>query len=632
MRETVKQRNAVVNGRHRSLIIGFLLFLALLVACALYARLITAPMASFDLSPSSVPERWTLQLPDGSALTANDGKIPVSTDNSVLICRLRITEKLDDMPEISVSANNADCVFYLDGQLIYSPSGRYREGQFSDDPYERGSASGQFSLRNLKKGSELTMIAQLQGEENRLSRLPKITFYPGRLMYLSQYTAPVSENAMAAGIYFTIAVAVTGLYLIGLWRGKKDANMILTAICSLSMAFSHTNAFSHQATNLFYSPTFVWFFSGLPQLMMIWILWFMLSPKLRLRTVFLPGGITGYIVAISIAGFSNRAWNTRMNAVTAWFLPGVFFLMLVVTAAEAIRSHGKSRSFYRCAVRTAPIVVLAAAFSAVIDGKLASAISSAWSRALAPDHSFYQLCSLICTLFLLICFIRALLELIEGLSRQDAELRTISLREKCAIENMTILRRSQEETRRYQHEMQHHMIVLDELISRNQDEKASAYIHHLLEESASVPQGVYSENLVINAVAGYYLNEAKADGIRVENQIRTTDQLPLTDEELCVMLSNLLENALEACRSMNRNSDRYISVTLSASPEHMTILCENSTDSDIQMDSDGSVVSSKADMRNHGYGLASVRQIVDRHYGLMTLACQEGHFKAELSI
>ena len=632
MNETAKKVTASV-FRHRSpLIAGILLLLAVFLVCAFYAGLITTPMNAYDISPANVPERWTFQNPDGSTLAQKDGKLSVSSGNAVLICRTRITEELDDVPLISVSAGSSDCVFFLDDQLIYSPSGRYQDGQFSNDAYVRGSASGQFALRNLTHDSILTMIVQLQGEENRLSRLPKITFYPGTLMYLSQYTAPVSEDALAAGICFAFAGFVAVLFLIGLWRGRKDAGMIWMALCCLSMAFSYTNSFSHHVISLFNSPSFVWLFSALPQLTMVWLLWHMLSRKFRLRTIPLPGGITVWILINLVAGFRDRSWNTRMNAVTGWLLPGVFLLMLAIAAAEAIRINGRYRRFFRCFLRAVPIAGLTAAFSALTGGKLASTIGNAWSRAAAPDHSLYQVCSLICALLLLVSFIHALLELIEELGRQHAELRTIAIREKSAVENIAILRRSQEETRRYRHEMQHHMVVLDEMISRKQEKQAEEYIHHLQDEIKALPKGVYSDNLVVNAVAGYYLNEAGADGIRVDSNIRISDKLPLRDEEICVVLANLLENALEACRSMRQGSDRFISLNLTANQEHMMILCENSTDHDIPMEPEERIASSKTDARDHGYGIASVRQIVDRHYGMLTLSCREGRFKAELSI
>lgn len=632
MSETKKKGPASAFVHRYLLIAGILLFLIVFLACAFYARLITTPMDAYDISPASVPERWSFQLPDGRSLTVKDGEFPVSSDNAVLICRTQITEKLDDVPLIAVSANNSDCVFYLDDQLLYSSSGRYQDGEFSNDAYERGSASGQFALRNLTHDNTLTMIVQMQGEENRLSRLPKIMFYPGTLMYLSQYTAPVSMDAMAAGIFFTIAVFVAVLFLIGLWRGRKDAGMIWMALCSLSMAFSYTNSFSHQATSLFYSPAFVWFFSALPQLMIVWLLWHMLSRKLRLCTLPFAGGITVCIFVILVAGFRNRLWNTRMNAVTSWILPGVFFLLLFVGIAEAIRINGKYRRFFRYFLRAVLIAGPVTVFSALTGGKLAEAIGNAWSRTAAPDHSLYQACSLICTLLLLVSFIQALLELIEGLGRQDAELRTMALREKSAVENIAILRRSQEETRRYRHEMHHHMVVLDELISQKQEKQAEEYIHHLQDEITALPKGVYSDNLVVNAVVGYYLNEASADGIQVDSNIRISGELPLRDEELCVVLSNLLENALESCRAMEKSSERFIALTLSSNQEHMMILCENSTEHCIPVEPEGDIPSSKANAREHGYGIASVRRIADRHYGMLKFSCQEGRFKAELSI
>ena len=609
-----------------------LLFLAVFAACVLYVGLITKPMESFDISPATVPDRWTFALPDGRALTPQDGRLQLPAEHSEVVCRLQITEALDAAPMIAVSAAHADCVFELDGALIYSPSGRYQEGRFSDVAYEKSAATGQFSMRNMHSGSLLTMIAQFQGDENRISRLPKITLYPGTIMYLTKYIAPVSEDAMMAGICFTITAFVAVLFLVGLWRGRKNAGMILTALCSLSTAFSYTNSFSHQATVLFHSPAFVWFYSTLPQLTMAWLLWHLLSSKLRLWTLPVPGSITGWIIVILIGGFTNTDWNARMNAVSVWLLPGVLFLLLLIAALDAIRGNERYRRFFRYVLWIVLAACLATGCSALINGKLASTLVESWTRATTANYSLYQLASLVSMLLLLACFMQAAMELITGLARQDAEIQSLALREKSAVESMTVMRRSQEETYRHRHEMQHHLVVLEELIAQSRSAQASEYIHRLLDEIAAVPRDRYCDNLVINAIAGYYLNAARAEGIRVEADIRTPGSLPVKDEEICVVVANLLENALEACRAMGPDPERFISLTLSASREHLMILCENSTRRAPLTDQEERIPSTKPDPRNHGYGIAAVQQIVNRYFGILTIACRDGVFRAELSV
>ena len=265
-------------------------------------------------------------------------------------------------------------------------------------------------------------------------------------------------------------------------------------------------------------------------------------------------------------------------------------------------------------------------------GKLAQEIENAWARAVSPDHSFYSACSLLCVWVFIICFIQAALALMDRIARRDAEIRSLSLREKYALENIAMLRQSQEETRSLRHEMQHHFVALRELVQTRQEERACEYINQFLKDISSIPQDSYSDHLLVNAIAGYYLNAAKSEGIQIYTDIRILDAPPLREEELCVMLTNVLENALEACRRMDKEQERYVSLTLSANQEHLVIICENSTKDESWLESDGEIISSKDDLLNHGYGIAAIRQIVERHSGWMNLSCQDGRFKADIAI
>ena len=115
-------------------------------------------------------------------------------------------------------------------------------------------------------------------------------------------------------------------------------------------------------------------------------------------------------------------------------------------------------------------------------------------------------------------------------------------------------------------------------------------------------------------------------------EIRAGQSLPVKDEDLCIILTNLLENAVEACRNMAPERERSISLRISANEEHIMIDCENSTDKEVKILPDGSVPSSKSDPDNHGYGVSSVRRIIEKYCGEFELSCKDGRFRAVITI
>ena len=174
--------------------------------------------------------------------------------------------------------------------------------------------------------------------------------------------------------------------------------------------------------------------------------------------------------------------------------------------------------------------------------------------------------------------------------------------------------------------MRHHIALISEMLSAGQQERAQKYADSLLDKVDALPSDSYSAKPVINSIVGRYLNEAKAAGITVNKDIRDTEKVVLRDDELCVLLTNMLENALEACMKMPEQSERFIRFKLRASEEHLIVSCENSTDTPVTADPDGNSFTTKEDPEHHGFGLPVMRQIVKAHNGQLTVNCSEGVF------
>ena len=605
-----------------------LVCLAVLAVFAVYIRMAVTPMGSYSIGPAADPGRWTFRLSDGTVISPQDGKLPVKGENALVICETAVAANEVENPLIVVVSVSSDCAFLLNDQLIYSPSGRYSDGGFSSDIKFSG-ASGQFGLR-ISEDSKLTMVVQFQGSENRLSRMPKLTFYPTTPHYISQYTGSAAQNAIPTGVYYAIAAVVMGLYLIRLYKGKRDTGLFLLAVCSLAMSITQTTAFSINVAAPFYTPGVTWLCSVLPQAAMTWMLWYRLRRNLKLIVLALPVLITAAILMLFVAGLGNTNWNAWMNKVSAVVLPAALLLIMAAAAIDAAKGNRWLVRFFRYLLFSIPVVLVVWLFSALIGGRLAQEIATAAAN-LKAYHSFQHPAALVCSLLVILCFIQAVTELIDSLARQESEIQTMSLREKYALENLEIMRQSQEETRRQRHELRHHVILLEDMLSKDQTVRAAEYLRSLRSQAESIPSGEYSENMVVNAVAGHYLNLAKTQGIRTEAEIKAGADVPMKDEELCILLTNLLENALEACGKMDASADRFISFKLTATNEHLTLSCRNSTDTDLDADHE-IFPSSKSDAENHGLGISAVRRVVEKHCGIMDIGCKDGCFTVDIAV
>lgn len=104
----------------------------------------------------------------------------------------------------------------------------------------------------------------------------------------------------------------------------------------------------------------------------------------------------------------------------------------------------------------------------------------------------------------------------------------------------------------------------------------------------------------------------------------------LRDDELCVLLTNMLENAMEACMKMPEESERFIRFKLRATEDHLIAACENSTDAELMISANENVATSKASAESHGFGIPVMRQIAEKHNGKFSVACAKGVFSVKV--
>lgn len=105
------------------------------------------------------------------------------------------------------------------------------------------------------------------------------------------------------------------------------------------------------------------------------------------------------------------------------------------------------------------------------------------------------------------------------------------------------------ESRRARHDFRHHRMVLQDMADRNDLHGIQTYLAEYNAVRTDTPSKTYSNNPTVNAVVAYYAGHAEAAGIRFTARIQLPEQLLIPDPVFCVLLGNLLENAVDACKT-----------------------------------------------------------------------------------
>lgn len=157
------------------------------------------------------------------------------------------------------------------------------------------------------------------------------------------------------------------------------------------------------------------------------------------------------------------------------------------------------------------------------------------------------------------------------------------------------------------HDYKHHLNAARKMLSNGNVDEANQYLNVAENKLSESEMRSYCENTVVNALVASFDERCTRLNIKfsVDISILNTDKVP--NYELCIIIGNLLENAVEACEKMEHG--RVIELAAQNMPEQLLLMVKNNFDGTIFHD-EGTPVSGKA---NGGFGLRSVREVISRY-------------------
>ncbi len=198
-----------------------------------------------------------------------------------------------------------------------------------------------------------------------------------------------------------------------------------------------------------------------------------------------------------------------------------------------------------------------------------------------------------------------------------------------AVREIAVLRESQEKTSAYRHDMRHHMQYLSSCIENGQYRQAQGYIQEICSRIEANKVTVFCENEAANLIFSAFAKRAEDGGVLMQIRARIPQLLPVSETDLCVLLSNALENALHACLEQ-REKGRAGVIEVSVYDRNGTLFLQvvNSCGENVPFEN-GLPVTGRA---GHGIGIRSICAIVEQYGGIYTFSAEDGQFILRISI
>lgn len=198
-----------------------------------------------------------------------------------------------------------------------------------------------------------------------------------------------------------------------------------------------------------------------------------------------------------------------------------------------------------------------------------------------------------------------------------------------AIREIEFLRESQEQVRVYRHDLRHHMQYLSSCIEKGNLIQAQTYINEICSEIEENKIVTYCENEAANLIFSAYAGRAEARAISFTVSANIPSAIHISEKDLCVILSNALENALHACEKLQEKGNTGVmEVNAYQKGKKLFFQFINSCDDNISF-VDGVPVTTQP---GHGIGVNSICTLVEKYEGIYNFMTQNGKFILRISL
>lgn len=185
----------------------------------------------------------------------------------------------------------------------------------------------------------------------------------------------------------------------------------------------------------------------------------------------------------------------------------------------------------------------------------------------------------------------------------------------------------QHELDRLRHDWKNHVHTVQAMWEKGEAEQAVQYVAGLAEESKPKMHTILTGNEVADAIVNLKYEKAKEEGIEFQFQGNLSGLSYLESMDICVLVGNALDNALEACGKNGKESNICMEVTESRGLLLITI--ENTLHEPIVI-RDNRPVTSKAHPAEHGFGVLGMEHVVKKYQGDLRFEIMENRFKVQM--
>jgi sensor histidine kinase regulating citrate/malate metabolism len=192
--------------------------------------------------------------------------------------------------------------------------------------------------------------------------------------------------------------------------------------------------------------------------------------------------------------------------------------------------------------------------------------------------------------------------------------------------HLAALKESEKKTLIYRHDLHHHLNLINGYLADNKLDEVKKYITEVEKSIDNTDAIKYCDNDAVNLILTSSIKRAKQENIAVESQPDIAEDCHVSDMDLCIILSNAIENAINACTNITDSSERKITVSCRSKIDKLFIQVTNNFIGEVKFADDMPIRNEE----NLGFGTRSIVSTVQKYNGLCSFTTEDGVFKVRI--
>ena len=182
--------------------------------------------------------------------------------------------------------------------------------------------------------------------------------------------------------------------------------------------------------------------------------------------------------------------------------------------------------------------------------------------------------------------------------------------------------------RGWKHDYHNHIQVMKAYLELERYEDMDTYLDELARDLTDIDTIVKTGNIMVDSILNSKLSLAISRDIYINAKAKVPKNLQILDIDLCVIIGNLMDNAMEAALKLKDPKDRFIRVYIREMKGQLYIAVTNSAGGEVKKINLEYITTKMG--QDHGFGLKRIDKIVNKYNGFVNRQNEEGVFATEI--